>query len=67
MVRNAKIHPEDHSLCQNFVKDYPDPLQNYFKMILQVEIGGIKKRARKKTHFEEICVEKYQTALTMCM
>ena len=30
-------------------------------MILQVEIGGIKKkRARKKTHFEEICVEKYQ-------
>ena len=31
-------------------------------MILQIEIGGIKKKSKIKTHFEEICVEKYQAA-----
>ena len=56
MVRNTKnaywgslCLPE---LCERLLWS----LQNYFKMLLQVEIDWIIKKARKKTHFEEIYV-----------
>ena len=46
-----KISIEDHSVCQNFVKSYPDPPKIILKWFLQVEIGGIKKKSKKKDPF----------------
>ena len=57
-----KIPTEDHSICQNFVKGYPDPPKIILKWFYRLKLVGLKKRARKHTHFKEICVEKYQAA-----
>ena len=48
MVRNAKI-PEDHSVCQNFVKDFSDHSKTILKWLYRSELIGLK-GARKKTH-----------------
>ena len=41
-----KIHIEDHSVYQNFVKDYSDPSKMIFKWFYRSKLMGLKKWVR---------------------
>ena len=43
-----KIPTEDHSVCQNFVKGYPDPPKIIFKWFYRLKLVGLKKKEQQK-------------------
>ena len=58
-----KIPTEDHSVCQNFVKGYPDPPKIILKWFYRLKLVGLKKKSKKKDPFGGNLCEKVSSCI----